>query len=209
MEALKLKIFDVLTEKIKVSEFENWLYNSEYLETEIKGDSLFFDVVNINYRKEDSISLLERIASKSFTYEELLAIKIVHNCIKIRNSKNTNDYKEYVQKIIVDLDFDNEFDVFWKFYSLYYSFDGYDYCEYENIYQPANDFKAKELANSTIDKLKFSKSIKEKVELLKQKEEGKIEQKNEFISTYNPQIEIKKHPKQTFSAKFLAFFKKI
>ncbi len=39
MEALKLKIFDVLTKRIAASEFENWLYNSEEFMNQISLNS--------------------------------------------------------------------------------------------------------------------------------------------------------------------------
>lgn len=106
MEALKLKIFDVLTEKIAVSEFENWLYNSEYLNHKISHDSLVFNVININYRKENALNKIEEITSKIFSDEELLIAKIEKYSLKIINSDNAENFKKYVYKIIEDLDYD-------------------------------------------------------------------------------------------------------
>ncbi len=63
MEALKLKIFDVLVNNITIEEFENWLYNSKLLEEKLKENSLIFEVVNINYRLDNSMKMLKNIAS--------------------------------------------------------------------------------------------------------------------------------------------------
>lgn len=52
MDALKLKIFDVLLERITVPEFENWLYDSEEILNDLESNSLYFDVITINYRNK-------------------------------------------------------------------------------------------------------------------------------------------------------------
>jgi len=130
MDALKLKIFDVLTEKISVSEFENWLYSSELLDEKLKEDSLMFEVVNVNYRLENSLKMLKNIASTIFDDEDFLVIKIEDNCRKIINTNEPEKIKDYVFNIIQDYNFDIESNVYWEFYSLYYSFEGYEYKDY-------------------------------------------------------------------------------
>ena len=204
METLKLKIFDILTEKITVSEFENWLYDSEYLKHKITEDSLIFNVININYKEEDAINRIEEIASEIFSDEEFLIVKIERYCFKIINSDNTDDYKNYVSKIIENFDFDNDSEPYWDFYNIYYSFDGYDMCEYENSSSEHVDYKAKKYAKSVIEKLMIANSIKEKVTLLKQKEE-----KTELNSRFTAHKNNEKVFKSSFLNKILAFFKKI
>ena len=108
MDALKLKIFDVLTEKISVSEFENWLYSSELLDEKLKENSLMFEVVNVNYKLENSLKMLKNIASTIFDDEDFLVIKIEDNCRKIINTNEPEKIKDYVFNIIQDYNFDIE-----------------------------------------------------------------------------------------------------
>lgn len=209
MEALKLKIFDVLTEKITVSEFENWLYSSEYMNQKIKGDSLFFNVVIINYREAKSIKELQEIASEIFSEEELLVFRLFRNCLKIANSDTTEHLKKYVLNIITDFDFDNDLDAFWEFYDIYYSFDGYDYCEFENIDLHTTNNKTKKLAISVIDKVANFKNIEDIVNVLKQKKEEILDKETVLKPKFKSPKTTETNQKSTFKQKFLAFFKKI
>ncbi|MWW24285.1 hypothetical protein [Algibacter lectus] len=167
MEALKLKIFDVLTEKIAVSEFENWLYSSEYINQKIKADSLFFNVININYREAKSIKELKEITASIFTDEELLVVNLLQGCKKIARSESFENFKNHISNIVSDFDCNTDFNSFWEFYEIYYGFDGYDYCDYENINTEQLGKEAKSLAISVITTFESAKSIEESIELLK------------------------------------------
>ena len=206
MEALKLKIFDVLTEKMSILEFENWLYNSTYLSQNIKGDSLLFNVININYRERNSLKELENIASNIFSFEELLAKRLEKNCIKIINSRNSDNYKNYVSNIIQDFDFDIDFYAFWDFYHIYYSFDGYDYNEHQNISLKKIDSKTKLLANSIINRLKYCDTIDDEIAVLKQKNKDEVSHKDTQLLKSKTS---EKTLKRTLKQKIFAFFKKI
>ena len=61
METLKRKIFDVLTGKITVSEFENWLYNCEEILENLDSNSFYFDVIEVNYKSNKCKQLLTNI----------------------------------------------------------------------------------------------------------------------------------------------------
>ena len=206
MEALKLKIFDVLTEKIAVSEFENWLYSSEYINQKIKADSLFFNVININYREAKSIKELKEITASIFTDEELLVVKLLQNCIKIKNAEASKNIKKSVVGIISDFDYCTELNPFWEFYDVYNS---YEYFEDEYTSEKDIDIKLKGIAISVITTFESAKSIEESIELLKQIEENSTEQKNNLNSTDSSLKNTVNKEENTFIQKIFAFFKKI
>ena len=209
MEALKLKIFDVLTEKIAVSEFENWLYSSEYINQKIKADSLFFNVININYREAKSIKELKEITASIFTDEELLVVKLLQNCIKIKNAEASKNIKKSVVGIISDFDYCTDLNPFWEFYDVYCSYNSYDYFEDEYTSRKDIDIKLKEIAISVITTFESAKSIEESIELLKQIEENSTEQKNNLNSTDSSLKNTVNKEENTFIQKIFAFFKKI
>jgi hypothetical protein len=205
MKILKLKIFDVLTEKIKISEFEKWMYTSEVFMSQVESSALYFDVININYRNENALDSLLKITPGIFSEDDLLLVKLVDNCIKIVNAENTKSFKKYVFNIINEFNFEHDLHVFWEFYNIYYSFDGYDYCEFQNIDFAARDAETKILATSIVSALEKTNSIEEKILWLKQKPASK--------KTISPAIiaskTIEKTKKLTVKQKIFAFFKKI
>ena len=209
MEALKLKIFDVLTEKIAVSEFENWLYSSEYINQKIKADSLFFNVININYREAKSIKELKEITASIFTDEELLVVNLLQNCIKIKNAEASKNIKKPVVGIISDFDYCTDLNPFWEFYDVYCSYNSYDYFEDEYTSRKDIDIKLKGIAISVITTFESAKSIEESIELLKQIEENSTEQKNNLNSTDSSLKNTVNKEENTFIQKIFAFFKKI
>ena len=206
METLKLKIYDVLIEEITISEFENWLYNSEYMKTEIKSDSLLFAVININYRLESSLKTLRNLMLENFSEEELLVFKLEYNCYNIVNSNDTKNYKKFVLNIIQDFEFNNDLEAFWKFYYIYYSFDGYDYNEHQNISLNSLNLETNHLANSLLKSLKKCNSIEEKIKVIKLK----IEVKNDVKHINGLELKsLKSNKKLTLIQKLFAFFEKI
>ena len=53
MKALEYKIFDVLTERITVSQFENWLYTNDELLSNLDSNPYYFDLFTINYSNDE------------------------------------------------------------------------------------------------------------------------------------------------------------
>jgi len=202
MNELSLKIFDVLTKKISVSEFENWLYNSEFLQNDLKENSLVFDVININYRNPNALKVLKNITSNVFDDKDLIIMKIIENCYKIINANNSRDYEKYVYNIIENYNFDIECEAYWEFYYFYNGFNGYDFYN--------NNKKAIETLNSNvfnyaktiIEKFNRDKNIDDIKPVLKLKPEiTKINLDNKNSTVHNKKV--------PFMKKIFAFFKKI
>lgn len=66
MEALKLRIFDVLTEKITVSEFENWLYNQNEIINNLNTNSFYFELISIDYTTENWAKKLHKLSKETY-----------------------------------------------------------------------------------------------------------------------------------------------
>lgn len=200
METLKFKLLRILTDSISILEFENHLYNSSLLDSEIKSDSLFFELLNVNYRDENVRMRLKEIGLSVFEKEDLILLKIEQNCRKIINSENTEHFCDYVQNIIEDYDFDNDFYVLEEFYSFYYSLNGYEFNKYTNNSLSEIDKNVYSLAKNIIESLEKCKTIEDKTRVLKFNREEKNEEKNEVLGQLKPS-------KPTLNQKLFAFFK--
>lgn len=119
MEALKLKIFQVLTEKITVLEFENWMYNSEEFMGEINNNSLYFDVISINYKDEKWFKKLEQLCNNEFTEDFLLLFKIENSCLEVMKSSTAKETYQILSKLLVNFNYDSDYDIMWKFFNIH------------------------------------------------------------------------------------------
>jgi hypothetical protein len=209
MEVLKLKIFDTITKKVSVSEFEKWLYNSKYLNFNIKGDSLVFNVVNINYKRSSAINELKEVAFEIFSGNEIFACKLEKYCFNIIRSEIKTNYKNLVKKIIEIDEHDSDFEMYWTFYNIFYSIDGYDYCEYDNTASTRIDIITNLTAPSIISKLETAKNVSEKVLILNQKVEIENQSIKNLIQRKKQLKNNKTEPRTTLKQKIFAFFKKI
>lgn len=118
MEALNLKIFDVLTEKINVSEFENWLYNSEEFLDKVDLKTFYFDIVSINYKANNCLKKLSEIVGKEYGSDTYRLIDIKKFCSLIIESKTEEETYSVLCFATENFDFDTEFSILWEFYSL-------------------------------------------------------------------------------------------
>lgn len=170
MKALEFKIFDVLTERITVLEFENWLYNSEYLNKEIQENIFLFEVLNINYKDEKCLKQLLQVIKEELTSDEFNSLKIISNCKKIVEDISTKNYITYVKNIIENYDYETELNPLNDFYYLYNAFDGYDMCIYQKCSFDKINLRTKSLAKTVLLKIEKELSITEITELFKQED---------------------------------------
>lgn len=71
MQALENKIFEFLSNKVSVLEFETWLYNSEEFISQINTNSFYFDIISINYRENNCIKMLEKYYVRVLTMRSI------------------------------------------------------------------------------------------------------------------------------------------
>lgn len=168
METLKLKIFNVLTEKIKVTEFENWLNSSEEFMNQINSNSFYFDVVSINYKNNEWRKNLCFFITPNYSNDLLALIQTETICAKIIISKNITNCYNLLFKLVSELSSDficeTEYNVVHNFHSLY--------CRYDLIelgYMTNSEFilQAKFLASLFLNKISNSKTLDEKINILK------------------------------------------
>ncbi|MUU79177.1 hypothetical protein [Winogradskyella endarachnes] len=202
METLKLKIIEVLVNDISIEEFEKWLYQSDLLNENLKQNSLIFEVITINYRKETALKELKNIASTLFDEKHLVAMKIKVNCRKIVNSNTPKNIEKYVFNIIKDFNFEIESTVYENFYSLYYSFNGFDYTNFTKGSLKDINFRTVTYAKTVLENLKNCKTIDDKKEVLFLD----LLDKNQAIKHIKT---LPKTRKSTLKQKLFAFLKKL
>jgi hypothetical protein len=123
MEAIKSKIFDVLTNRISITQFENWLYDSEEILENLKEDSLYFDVVTINYKSKSWRTDLKAITLNKFTFEFTEIVKIEESCTLIVNAKTAEEIYNVISKLVKDFNFETDYSILWEFLRLKDYFD--------------------------------------------------------------------------------------
>lgn len=192
MAALKLKIFDVLTEKISVLEFEKWLYNSEEFISQINANSFYFDIISINYKSDKCTSELNELAKKHLGYDYLEILTIKKICSSIIKSETFKETHRILNAMAEDFDCDTDFSILWKFYSLKDSFDLVEECIYD---EGTLQIEAKFYSNQAVEIIKKFKSF----------DELKSELEVDLIPFKSSKTQLKELLKQ----KLLAFFKKI
>lgn len=202
METLKRKIFDVLTGKITVSEFENWLYNCEEILENLDSNSFYFDVIEVNYKSNKWKQLLTNIFKEYISEEQIEVFRIENICEKIISSKTFDETHLILKEEFKDFNYDTNFSILWKLYLLYDHFEFViEGFKQERELEAEAKFYAKETLNI------FEKS--DDFEILK------IMLEQELPSFKPIKIESKKvikpiiKPKKiTLKQKILAFFKK-
>lgn len=118
MEALKLKIFEVIGARIVIEEFENWLYNEFDLLKSIDSNTTLFDVITLNYKKSNCLAKLLKKSSELFTYEEYTLLRIVYSCRIIISTKSKSIIFKEISELNRDFDFETEYRLIWLFYAL-------------------------------------------------------------------------------------------
>ena len=126
MEALKLKIFNVLVDKITVSEFEDWLYTSEEILNNLENNLLYFDVITIDFRGKSWRLDLKTIVLNALnsSYFEIIEIKEI--CSKIVNAKTYQEIHKVINHLEEDFNYDTDYAILWELYKLK---DYFDYVE--------------------------------------------------------------------------------
>jgi hypothetical protein len=192
MEALKLKIFGVLTEKISVLEFENWLYNSEEFMSQLNVNTFYFDVISINYKADDWSKKLDNLIKEKYDENFMILYKIERYCLDLIKSIEPKETYHILSKLLIDFDYNTDYDILWKFHCIY------EYLEtFEGSVFGKNELskEAKFYAKQVIELTQNCRSFEEtKQALIKDLKPFKIGEKSE---------------RQSLKQKLFAFFKKI
>lgn len=202
METLKRKIFDVLTGKITVSEFENWLYNCEEILENLDSNSFYFDVIEVNYKSNKWKQLLTNIFKEYISEEQIEVFRIENICEKIISSKTFDETHLILKEEFKDFNYDTNFSILWKLYLLY------DHFEFviEGFKQERElEAEAKFYAEETLNIFEKSDDFEILKIILEQELPSFKPIKIESKKVIKPIIKPKKI---TLKQKILAFFKK-
>ncbi|WP_298755758.1 hypothetical protein [uncultured Psychroserpens sp.] len=197
--ALKDKVFKVLTEQISVTEFEEWLYNSEELLSQIESNTFAFDAISINYKSNEWNSKLNTLL-KEYQCDELLEIITIRKaCVAILISETFEDTYELLKISTRNFDYDTEYTILCEFYS----FRNYFGLVEEGFWK---------IGVLEVELKLYAKQI---VELINEyqnfervKEALKLDLKPYKIEKNNAAELDKTHLKTTLKQKLFAFFKK-
>ena len=191
MNTLKLKILDVLTGNISTQIFENWLYNSETIINKMDTNRFFFELVTINYKKEDWSKDLEEILLANFTYDDFLTFLIASTSYKLSKSKHSSQSYKILNNSIAYFEYDTNYDVLRKLYALYLDYDLFTSGVYSEI--EFNNF-IDCTSNDILKSLSTCNTFEETKQVL--------------LSKFNTQGIIIKPKKKLLKDKILAFLKK-
>lgn len=150
MKELKLKIFDVLSKRILITEFETWLYNSEEILSGIQNNNFVYQVITVNYRDEKALYVLEKITFDFYDKIETNCITIEKICREILVSQTIEEIDEVLYPFRNFFEYETESRVLWVFYELYEELmlvlDGFSNKKYFLV-------DSKKLASKTLEKL--------------------------------------------------------
>ncbi len=154
---LKKKAYQFLTDVIDIEVFEKFLY--QLIEkTELDTKSLLFDIVNINYKSENSKKELLNLINVLYSKEELLSLKVYERCLKItQNEVNEEFYSliDFLSQQYIENDY--EYNIFYSFYRLNDEIN--NILEIGSNYSIMNEDQinknAKEYSELVIDKFNF------------------------------------------------------
>lgn len=79
-ENIEYKFYEVLKHKIEIREFEQWVYQSKELQSELPED-IYFDLISLNYKDKYAHNELEKIIGK-FVDNGKFEIKQIANILK-------------------------------------------------------------------------------------------------------------------------------
>ncbi len=156
MKALKNKIFDVLTDRVSITKFENWLYDSEEIIENLAENSLYFEVITINYKDNYWRTSLESILLNEFSVEFIEIVKIKKYCTAIVKAKNVDEIYYVLSLVTKNFNYETFYSILWKLYSLK---DYFDFVK-EGLITIGSLFEeSKFYANEALEIIRNGKSI--------------------------------------------------
>lgn len=165
LNKLKEKIFFVLLGKIRIDDFESWLYNEEYIIKSIEEDAFVYDLITINYKDENTMSLLKEVAFKKFKDEEYIILFIEMNCKKILVLDQWISIHNAFSEIFSFFDYDKDYFLMWRFYSINVDIGLID-IGYVTIADVIIDIK--KLSLQIVNQLKECSTIGERIKFLEE-----------------------------------------
>jgi len=118
MKTIDRNIFKLISNTITVDEFESYLYQEDVI-AQIDSNELVFDLVDINYKKQDFLKEVKNVVQKHFNELDFLLIELRFNCLKIIEAESISQIEDIISKysnLYRESDFNDE--TFGYFYSI-------------------------------------------------------------------------------------------
>ena len=90
MKTLKKMIFKLLSQTLSMKEFETWLYQDEFIKSQILRNEMIFELVNINLRSKHAFEELTDFCFNHFDKEECWIQIVKYNCEILLENKTNN-----------------------------------------------------------------------------------------------------------------------
>ena len=188
---LKNKAFRLYLNKIKKYDFERDLY--ELVEAnELKKDTLFYDLVTLNYSDINYRKNLFEILTEYSSEEELLCLKIYEKCILIKDSLSQEKTLSIIDGLAVLCnETDHQYKVLFNFYRLS---DGISLQKEGFYFLPLKDviIEAKNFSKQVIESFNSFNIAEDWNDFLETLPEEIIEEKPKKNKIYEKRIKVKK-----------------
>jgi len=143
-QELKQKAYQLLIDKIDVEGFENFLYKLVD-NSEMKNNSLLFDLVTVNYKSNSYRKELFRFIESFCIEEELTILEIYKNCLKLKNKDKGEEFfksLENISNIYIESDytFDILYPLYWKNNELESLREGFGFSSIEKIIKDVEEY---------------------------------------------------------------------
>ncbi len=178
LNKLKEKVFSVLLKKLEIDEFESWLYNQKSIINSIEEEAFIYDLITINYKEENAISILQEVAFKKFLHEEYIILLIGINCKKMLALNQWDSIYKLFNEILSFFDYDKDYFLMWSFYSINSRIDLID-IGYETKTNITNEVK--ELSLQIVNQLKECNTASEKIKFLVEGFENDLPKKDVLV----------------------------
>lgn len=162
MELIKQKSIELLLGIISKEEFEMILYDKVEKEGAIE-DNLLFDLVNINYRKDNFKDYLSEIIEDYMPGEIVVINKLFLYSTLIKDEVDINKVSKIFEHIYQLFDFENDYSLLWDFYYISSRFDLVE-IGYEKREDVINNLK--KLCKNVCREYLLLQTIEEKVNFL-------------------------------------------
>lgn len=127
MERLKIEIVKYLSGLITLNEFEEWLYNDEFIKESIEINEDVLEVVSIDYRSKHAGAILHSFFISKYTEEELLILLLEVRSIYFINEPNLQNMEDFLRRINSYISWDSDYQLIENFYWLINDLESLDY----------------------------------------------------------------------------------
>lgn len=129
METLKQMLFKLLSRTLSMKEFEDWLYNDDYIKTHVLESEMIVELLSIDLRSKHAMHELEKFFFNHFNKEECLVQVVKYNCEMLLETKTDNALENFFQNICYFHNWDSQYvlieDVYYLLNDWELTHDGY------------------------------------------------------------------------------------